>query len=149
MPRGCGVPASIPWARARAQIVRNNHKTEFANLSPVALLQTQGSPSGSGRRSAQEPTFLAWKARLWMHAIISIMGCTRDAKGGQGGCQKEGEMLGLHHWGQSGVSVMGSPDKKLTDGGCAWWEKGENKGGTRTEGQLVGWSMLTLALRRA
>ncbi len=41
-----------------------------------------------------------------------------------GGCQNEGIMPGSRDRGQSGVSVMGPPDKKLTDGVCALWEKG-------------------------
>jgi hypothetical protein len=52
-------------------------------------------------------------------------------------------MLDSRHRGQSGVSVMGPPDKKLTDV-CALWEKLGNIGdGPGPEGR-IGRSMLTL-----
>ncbi len=52
-------------------------------------------------------------------------------------------MLGSDHRGQSGISVMGPPDKKMTDGVCALWEKGEEYRMDQ-DPRDIGWSMLTL-----
>lgn len=127
---GAGVPASIPWSEgARALVFVTIARQNLQTCRPRHYSTRRGSPSGRGQRSAHRND--GWNT----HAA----GACQDRYHGMNTrwVEKLGRLSKTRYdacWApkqvKSGISVMGQPDKKLTDGNCARWEKKRMDRGT-------------------